>query len=318
MSIADLITKRSQSSLMVGVGAVLAGMAAAALHGNLELLPATLCLLFVVFMQLAGNYYYLYFDVSRNCGFTIDRQISTPWDAPNGVKPIMLREFSFGMFLLAMMVGFALVSMGGWWVLTVGVVVIILSWFSCGGSMPLLRTQYGIAASFVLFGPICVITTSLTQSSHEARQMYNWFDLGPAIYMSVAIGFMAMNANILYGYSTYLTDLRNSKTTFVTTYGRKATRIVFFINGILYTIVSFMMCINLHLDLFGLDMLPSTICFIIDLYIWWKMSHTPRYQLVKLVPLGTLNVLIMGLLSFIIFTITGVPDDSRFTFFQIG
>lgn len=75
MSIAGHITKRSQSSLMLGIGAVLAGMAAAELHGNLEFLPATLCLLFVIFLQLAGNYYYLYYDISRNCGSLIDRNL---------------------------------------------------------------------------------------------------------------------------------------------------------------------------------------------------------------------------------------------------
>lgn len=72
MSITGLITTRSQSSLMLGAGAVLSGMAAAALHGNFELLPATLCLLFAIFMQLAGNYYYLYYDESHNSGWSID------------------------------------------------------------------------------------------------------------------------------------------------------------------------------------------------------------------------------------------------------
>lgn len=316
MSIADLITKRSQSSLLIGVGAVLAGMGAAGLHGNLEYLPATLCLLFVIFMQLAGNYYYQYYDESGNSGKSIDRKIKLQRSSAN-VAPIMLREFSYGMFLMALMVGFAIVYMGGWWTIAVGAFVIILSWFSCGGSVPLLRTQYGVLATFILFGPICVITTSLLQSSHEARQMYNWYDLGPAIYMSVVIGFMAANANLLYGYSTYLTDLRNSKVTFVTTYGRKATRIVFMINGFLFTIMSVFMCLNLHLDLYGLDMVPAVVCFIINVYIWREMRRTPRYKLVNIVSLGTLNVLIMGILSYLIFEFTGVPDDSKFTFFPI-
>lgn len=315
MSITDLITKRSQSSLMIGAGAVFAGIAAAGLHGNIEYLPATLCMLFTLFMQLAGNYYYQYYDESRNCGRSIDKRINSMGTPV--IAPVMLREFSYGMFLVAMMVGFALVAMGGWWVLVVGIVVVVLTWFTCGGTMPLLRTQYGVITTFLLFGPICVITTSLIQSSHEARQMYNWFDLGPAIYMSVVIGFMAINANLLYGYSTYLTDLRNAKVTFVTTYGRKATRVVFFINGLIYTAVSVLMCLNLHLDLCGFDMVPSTLCFIIDLYIWWKMRTTQRYKLVGLINLGTLNVLIMGLLSFIIFEVTGLPDDSKFTFFPI-
>lgn len=315
MSIADLITKRSQSSLMMGAGAVLAGMAAAGLHGNLEYLPATLCLLFVCFMQLAGNYYYLYYDESHNSGWTIDQKIRQKSFKGQLSSPMMLREFSYGMVLLAIMVGFALVYMGGWWVLVVGIVIMGLSWITCGGAIPLLRTPFGVLATFLLFGPLCVIPTSLIQSEHEARVMFNWFDVGPSIYMSIVMGFMCINASLLYSYSTYLTDLRNSKMTFVTKYGRKATRIVFFINGLLYTVVSVFMCLNLHLDLYGLDMLPSMLCFVIDLCIWWKMRTMPRYKLAGLITIGTLNVLIMGLLSFIIFEVTGVPDDSKFTFF---
>lgn len=310
--IADLITRRSQSSLMMGAGAVFAGSAAAILRGNFEILPASLCLLFVIFMQLGGNYYYTYFDESRNCGSAIDKRIASQ---KSQISLPMLKEFSFGLLLLSAMVGLALLTMCGLWTLPIGIAIMALSWFSCGGNEPLLRTPFGIFATFILFGPLCVIPTSLVQSFREAIVIYNWFDIAPAIFMSIVIGLMASNANILYGYSTYLTDLRNSKRTFVTQWGRKATRVVFFINGLLYTAVSYFMCINLHLDLYGLDMLPSTLCFIIDLYIWWKMRTLPRYKLKSLVPIGTLNVLLMGLLSLIIFSITGVPDDSRFTFF---
>lgn len=311
--LSDLITRRSQSSLMMGVGAVFAGMASAALHGNTEYLPATLCLLFVCFMQLAGNYYYLYYDELHHCGNSIDSHISNTQQMPANA----LKEFSFGVLLLAIMVGFTLASMGGWWIILMGIVVLLLSWISCGGSHPLLRTPYGIITTFLLFGPVCVITTSLIQSSYEATEMLNWFDIAPSIFMSVVIGLMAVNANLLYAYSTYLTDLKNSKQSFANQLGRKTTRVVFFINGIIYTAVSVFMCIDLDLDAYGFDMLPSTLCFIIDLYIWWKMRTMPRYRLKELVPLGTLNILIMGVLSFIIFEITGVPDDSKITFFGI-
>lgn len=316
MSIADLITKRSQTALLMGAGAVFAGTAAAGLHGNLEYLPATLCLLFVCFMQLAGNYYYLYYEENHTKGWTAGRKmLRHGYEVRGNVSPFMLREFSFGMSLLAAMVGFSLVYMSGWWALVVGIVILILSWFSCGGEKPLLRTPAGILVTFILFGPICVITTSLLQSSHEARVMYNWFDLGPAIFMSVVVGLMCANVCLLYGYSTFLTDQRNGKTTFVTQYGRKVTRIVFFINGILFTAVSVWMCINLHLDHIWLYLIPSIVCFIINLYIWRRMTTTPRYQLAELVKFGTINVLVMGVLSYLIFEFTGVPDDSKFTFF---
>ncbi|MBD5358623.1 MAG: prenyltransferase [Bacteroides sp.] len=309
--ITDFITRRSQSSLMMGVGAVFAGMAAATLHGNAEYLPATLCLLFVIFMQLAGNYYYLYYDESKNCGTFIDSHIQHT----NPISVTMLREFSYGVMLLASMIGVTLAAMGGWWVFIIGIIIVVLSWFTCGGALPLLRTPFGLIPTFLLFGPLCVITTSLIQSAREAKEMLNWFDLTPAIYISVVMGLMAVNAYLLYGYSTIVTDLRNSKQSFANQSGRRITRTVFLINGLVYTTVSVFMCINLHLDLLALNLLPTIICFIIDIYIWWKMRAMPRYRLKELVPLGTLNMLIMGLLSFIIFELTGTPDDSTFTFF---
>lgn len=309
--IKDFITNRSQSSLMMGVGAVFAGMASAALHGNFEYLQATLCLLFVIFLQLSGNYYYLYYDESQGCG----NFIGTDTNDKPALYIRMLREFSCGVFMMAIMAGLVMAAMGGWWVFIVGLVIIGISWLTCGGSLPLLRTPFAVIPTFILFGPLCVITTSLIQSSYETKEMFNWFDMAPAIYMSVVIGLMAVNAYLLYCYSTIVTDLRNSKYTFANQFGRTATRVLFFCNGLAYTAVSIFMCINLHLDLKGIDMLPSTLCFIIDLYIWWKMRTLPRHKLVKLIPLGTLNILIMGVLSFIIFIITGTPDDSKFTFF---
>ena len=310
----SLISHRSQSSLMMGAGAVLAGTACAALRGNAEYLPATLCLLFTIFAQLSANYYYQYFDDVNNCGSIIDNKIQTKASTDNFS---LRKEASFGMALIALMIGLTLAGMEGWWIILIGIVVVLFAWLSCGGSTPLLRTPFGPLCSFILFGPIAVISTSLIQSMREAQEPLNWFDITPSLYMSVVIGLMCVNTTLLYAYSTMLTDLRNAKQSFVTAYGRKATRALFLFNGIVYTGVTVFMCVSLHLDLKGLDMLPSAICFIIDIYIWWKMRTTPRYKLYKLIDLGNFNVLLMGLLSFLIFELTGIPDDSQLTFFGL-
>ena len=125
------------------------------------------------------------------------------------------------------------------------------------------------------FGPVCVISTSLIQSMHEASQPLNWYDITPALYMSLAIGLMCINSTMLYGYASYYRDLRNSKASFVTLCGRRITRIIFIVNGALYTAIIIGMCYSLHLNIYSLEMTPSVLCFIIDIYIWWKM-RTPR------------------------------------------
>lgn len=311
-SFISIITRRSQSSLMMGAGSVMAGTACAALRGNTEYLPATLCLVFAIFAQLSANFYYLYYDESNRCGNNIDMHIRSRSQI-NGFS--MLKECSVGMMLLAIMTGMSLIAMAGWWVMVVGAFIIIAGWLACGGSTPLLRTPYGVLCSFIMFGPVGVISTSLIQSMHEATEPLNWFDITPSLYMSLVIGLMCVNSTLLYGYSTYLTDLRNSKESFVTTFGRKTTRIVFLLNGIAYTGVTVFMCLSLHLDLNGLDMVPSTVCLLVDIYIWWKMKTLPRYKLATLIDIGNFNVLLMGLLSFLIFELTGIPDDSQLTFF---
>lgn len=308
----SIITRRSQSSLMMGAGSVMAGTACAALRGNTEYLPATLCLIFVIFAQLSANFYYQYYDETNRCGNNIDNRIHN--NSSRQAFPL-LKECSIGMFFLAVMTGMSLIAMSGWWVMAMGVFVILFGWLACGGSTPLLRTPYGIICSFVIFGPVGVISTSFIQSMHESTEPLNWHDITPSLYMSIVIGLMCVNSTLLYGYSTYLTDLRNSKESFVTVCGKKATRILFLFNGFAYTGVTVFMCMSLHLNLDGLDMIPSALCLLVDIYIWWKMRTLPRYQLPTLIDVGNFNVLLMGLLSFLIFELTGTPDDSQLTFF---
>lgn len=302
------------SSLLTGIGAVLTGTACASLTGNSELIPASLCILFVVFAQLGSNFYYRYLDISRQYGGYIDTRIR---NKSNKAASNILKECSIGMFLIAGTIGLTAAGMGGWWTLLLGAFIIIAAWLTFGGSNPLLRTPFGVFCSFILFGPVCVIGTCLLQVVHENINHIDWNYMIPSVYMGVVIGLMSINATMLYGYANYTTDLRNSKVTFVGAIGRKYSRIVFLLNGFLYTAITVVMCIQLHLDLNGLDMLPSVICLLIDIYIWWQMRTLPRYQYHQLIDLGNFNVFLMGLLSYIIFEITGTPDLSHMRFFGI-
>ncbi|MDE6793179.1 MAG: prenyltransferase [Muribaculaceae bacterium] len=310
----SVFTKVRFSSLLMGIGGVLAGTACAALSGNSEIIPASLCMLFVIFLQQAANFYYRYHDLSRNSGGHIDQRILTK--SKKGSFNF-LKEASIAMALIALMIGLTIASMGGWWTFIIGIFILLVAWLACGGSNPLLRTPFGVICSFIIFGPVCVIGTCLLQVMHESTERITWSYLIPAVYMGVVMGLMSFNATLLYGYANFTTDLRNSKVTLVGAVGRRMGRIIFLINGFLYTAITIVMCLELHLDLNGVDMLPSVICLLIDIYIWWQMRTRPRYQHQQLIDLGNFNVFLMGLLSYIIFEITGTPDLSRMTFFGL-
>jgi len=304
--------KLNISSLMVGAGCVLAGTASASLHGNLEIFPATLCLVFAAFAQLAANMANRHHDEVNFLGRIIDMKLSTE---PQPTDTWMLKECAVSMFLLSIMVGLAIMTMAGWWVLPIGIFIIVAGWLSCNGATPLMHTPFSPFLAFVMFGPVCVITTSLTQSQHEATHSFGWYDMAPAIYVSIVAGLLATNATLVYNYSDYYSHLRNSRVSLATELGRKGTRVVFLTISILALAMAVWACLALNLNLAGLDMLPPALTFIINIYIWIQMRRLPRYKLSGLRTVANLNVLLLGLLAMIIFLITGTPDDSVKTYF---
>ena len=309
----SLWSKISGSSQFMGAGSVLAGSAAAALHGNFELLPASLCLLFVFLAQLSGNLYLRLHDNEYNLGGNIDQRIH---NATPSIDPAFLNAATTGTALLAGMVGIALMGMGGWWILLIGALILFISWITFGGARPLIRTPYSILSTFLLFGPICVITTSYIQSSHEATLTSLWFDLWPAIIMSIPVGLLAVNSNLIYCYVSMYNHLRNSRSSFATVFGRRHTRTLFLVSSILAALIPplrtiFFDSIQCYLEV-GVGVLVTAI----NIYIWYKMKRLPRYREHEIINITNFNLFLFGFLELAIYIFAGVPDDSRLLFFS--
>ncbi len=310
----SILTHVRLSSLMMGIGCVFAGTACAAIGGYTELLPANLCMIFVIFAQLAGNFYFRYFDEVHACGNHIDSRINSH---SKSYSKTFLKEGSIACALIAALAGLSIAVSGGWWTLMVGIFVAFAGWITMGGNMPLLRTPYGVIAPFILFGPVCVITTALIQIERHPEHPLSWIDVAPALYMSIVMGLMCVNATMVYGYNNYYRDKRNSKETLVVAVGKKFARVIFLLNGVIYTAVTIVMCQQLNFSLKGLDIVPSILCLLIDIYILYQMRTLPREHHHTLIDFANFNVLLMGLLTFIIFEITGTPDVSTMSFFGL-
>lgn len=309
----SLWSKISGSSQFMGAGSVLAGSAAAALHGNFELLPASLCLLFVFLAQLSGNLYLRLHDNEHNLGGNVDQRIH---EAAPSIDPAFLSAATNGTGLLAAMVGIALTGMGGWWILLIGGLILLISWLTFGGAHPLIRTPYSILSTFILFGPICVITTSYMQSSHEATLTSLWFDLWPAIIMSIPVGMLAVNSNLAYNYVSMYSHLRNSRSSFTTEFGRKNTRLLFLIFSLAAGLIPPLRTIYFDSIQCYLEIVVGLIVTAINIYIWYQMKHLPRYREYEIINLTNFNMFLFGALEMAIYIFAGVPDDSRLQFFS--
>ena len=303
-------------SVMMGIGAVLCGDAAAKLHGNAEFFPASICILFVIFAQLAANTYNRYHDEVKQSGDNVDAHISSHSSSLTD-SPFFLKEISTAMLLLACMTGCSIAAMGGWWTLIVAAFILAFGWLMVGGTTPIIRTPWSPLFTFILFGPLTVISVTLIQSIHEAspEMPVSWFDVAPAIYLGLSAGFMAANCNLASNYATMTQDIRNSRYTFTVTFGRRVTRIVFLINAVIAQAIMAISAFTLHLDHPYLTLIVPAVCLAFDLYIWWEMRTLPRYRLNEVSSLTYINLLLMGLISSIIAIFVGMPDDSHMILF---
>ena len=308
-------------ALLIGIGAVLGGTAAANLRGNAEVLPAILCFIFVIFAQLAAIGLYLYNVVKKirnKKGLNIKSDVRAEREEATKLasRETYYKAFTFGFALMAFMVGNSMCSMGGYMMILIGIFIFVAGWFMMAGKYPLIDTPWGPLFSFLLFGPVAVITTSLIQSQHEAKEALNWFDIAPALYMSGAIGFLAAIANLVTNHVRYDYDRRVHNETFLITFGRETTRK-------LILVCAFLCAALMILSAYRLDyihplqvLIPTIPSLGVNLWIVYALRTRPSDRLHTVELISYANVTLLGLISLIVSFFDGVPDDSRMIFFN--
>lgn len=299
-------------SLMLGVGAVFGGSAAAAAHGNFELVPAIVVLIYVVFSQTAANLYHAYQNFKseqRETQSTLnihDRRIYTG---------VALRESCRAMMLLACTACLALLTMCGWWFFFFILALTVLFVITNVGSYPLVKTPSYILVVFMIFGPIATIGSCLVQSQHGADKLLNMFDLLPAIIMSVIIGVMSINYYLARGMVDMRSDLDHGRKSLITAIGQKKAGRLFFVNGFIILLMGIVFALYETHYLWWVYVILPVVCFFANYWIYRCLKEADRYHLSTLCTLTGVNCLLMGVVSYILLMCVGLPDDSVTRFF---
>ncbi|MDE5877793.1 MAG: prenyltransferase [Muribaculaceae bacterium] len=304
-------------SLLMSIGAVFAGTASDSLRGNMEILPATLCLLFALFAQMAGNVIHHNFDFCHQVDHSSGREYS-PFK-PTVTVGIMER-LGQALSLIALTIGLSLLTLTGWWGLVVGAVIVLLEWLANYGPYPLMRTPWALLITFILFGPVCVLGTSIVQSQYEATEPYSMFDLMPAFFLAGVMGLHALECHLQVIYFNYNQDRRALHNTFATRFGRPATRTVFAVCAFLSLVIMVIMghvVSNLHsLSTTWLAFLIVPLISLgVNMYCLIRMPNADEKEQRYLRTLIASKMAFAGIAIFIAFCIIGLPSDSHLNYF---
>lgn len=307
-------TRGNFPSLMMGCGSVLAGTAAAAIHGNMDILAATVCLLFALVTQLGANYFHSWCIMMRR-GYSEPRpRIDDGEFRYDPLSMRIVREATTACLIVSLMLGFTLMTMSTstLWAICWGLMIYGIQLLLNYGKHPLYGTIWAVVATFLCFGPIGVIGTTIIQTQHEATALGVWdyYDLAPAIFLSIGMGFLACNVHLLYSYHNYKIDPKKNPTSVTAKMGRGLTVFVVFLNGLLLFLLVTFFLFDLNFPEPLLACAPVFIGFAFNTYIAVRMPKANIGEIAHLGSLTKVNFVLTSVTLLIVWIAIGLPDDS--------
>lgn len=298
-------------SLLLGAGSVLAGTACAAIRGNVEWFSASLCLLFALFCQIGANLGYFYTRAKRNFDMIPHPYFEGKEDKLSDLHNRVLREGSFGSFIIAAMIGLTIMSTAPhpFLVFCIAIIVAIPIAVIFLSKKPIFGTYRGLILTWLLFGPIGVIGTAWVQLQQVTPNPWAYFDNIPGVFAGPAMGFLALNVHLMFSYVVHriTPHVKGGVAYHLKPGGVQAT---IFVNGLLMLVILFIgvFTTNFLKPLFSL--VPAFLGFSMNTFLVIRMRNAPVGELKYMSILEKVNFFMTGFTLLIFWLAEGYPSAS--------
>ena len=271
-------------TLPVSVAGVIAGTGCAIMLDSFKALPAFMCLLFAILAQIAANFGNEYYDYKNG----IDRKGRAGFRrgvTEGEIDPQSMKRATFVVLALAAAVGCTMLLYGPWWLIIVGVLIMIFALAYSAGPYPLSHHGLGDLAVVIFFGIIPVTFTCFLQSG-------NMEGMTIIIPTSVAVGLLAANVLIVNNYRDMEDDAAVGKRTTVVIFGRRFMGLAYLLSGI----AGMVLMIPVWANLTPWALTVPLIYIILHIKVWLKLREATGAGLNPLLARTAVNLLIFSVL----------------------
>lgn len=271
-------------TLPVSIAGVIAGTGCAIMLDSFKALPAFLCLLFAILAQIAANFGNEYYDYKNG----IDRKGRAGFRrgvTEGEIDPQSMKRATFVVLALAAAVGCTMLLYGPWWLVIVGVLIMIFALAYSAGPYPLSHHGLGDLAVVIFFGIIPVTFTCFLQSG-------NMEGMTIIIPTSVAVGLLAANVLIVNNYRDMEDDAAVGKRTTVVIFGRSFMGLAYLLSGI----AGMVLMIPVWVSMTSWALTVPLIYIILHIMVWLKLREATGAGLNPLLGMTAVNLLIFSVL----------------------
>lgn len=246
-------------TLPVSISGVVAGVACAIVQGEFSLIPALLCLLFATLAQIASNFGNEYYDYKKGID-SKGREGFRRGVTEGDITPKAMKYATFGALSAAALVGSCMLIYGEWWLIPIGICIILFSLAYSAGPYPLSHYGLGDIAVVIFFGIAPVTLTCYLQQG-------SWEGIYISLPTSLSIGLMSANVLIVNNYRDYESDKAVNKRTTVVLFGRKAMSLCYLLSGV--TAMAIMSPLLYSLSAYSL--IIPTIYIVLHIISWRRL-----------------------------------------------
>jgi len=271
-------------TLPVSVAGVIAGTGCAIMLDSFKAAPALACLVFAILAQIAANFGNEYYDFKNG----IDRKGRAGFRrgvTEGEIDPQSMKRATFVVLALAAVVGCTMLFYGPWWLIIVGVLIMMFALAYSAGPYPLSHHGLGDLAVIIFFGIIPVTFTCFLQTA-------DWDGMNIIIPTSLAVGLLAANVLIVNNYRDMEDDEAVGKRTTVVIFGRKFMSLTYLISGMTGMVV--MLPVWVRLPVWALAV--PVIYIALHLKVWLKLRRAEGAALNPLLGRTAVNLLVFSLL----------------------
>ena len=274
-------------TLPVSVAGVIAGTGCAIIYGSFNAVPALLCLLFAMLAQVASNFGNEYYDFKNGidskgrAGF---RRGVTEGD----ISPVAMKRATYCTLLAAAAVGCAMLFYGPWWLVIVGIVIMLFALAYSTGPYPLSHHGLGDIAVVLFFGIVPVVFTCYLQVG-------SWNCLHVALPVSVSVGLLAANVLVVNNYRDMEDDAAVGKRTTVVIFGRRVMAVAYLLSGV----VAMALMYNVWRMLPLCSLFAPAIYLVLHFATWRLLVRAKGTALNPLLGRTAVNLLLFALFFFL-------------------
>lgn len=237
-------------TLPVSLAGVICGCGCALLQGSFNAVTALLCVLFAVLAQVASNFGNEYYDY-RNGIDKRGREGFRRGVTEGEISPRAMKRATYATLSAAAVVGCLMLFYGPWWLVLVGITIMLFALGYSAGPYPLSHHGMGDVAVIIFFGIVPVTFTCYLQTG-------SFNNLYITLPTSLAVGLLAANVLVVNNYRDMDDDKAVNKRTTVVIFGRRVMSWCYLLWGIVAMAIMHPVWTELHLWA-----LPITVLYLI-------------------------------------------------------